>query len=64
VDQVVVGILAEDIPGVVDHCNRLDMIAGVAGFGAHGFRVILYFPNTRDLPVGSTLLVGVLVGVL
>ncbi|KIM44868.1 hypothetical protein M413DRAFT_442839 [Hebeloma cylindrosporum] len=36
VGQVVVGILAEDNPAegnpvVADHCNHLDMIAGVAG---------------------------------
>lgn len=66
--QVVVGILAEDnpvggIPGVADHCNRLGMIAEDAG-DADGFRIIVYFPNTRDLPADNILPVEVLAGVL
>jgi len=52
VAQVVVGILAEDIPGVADHCNRLDMIAGVAGDGANGVQDHMIFPDYSGLTCG------------
>jgi hypothetical protein len=39
------------------------MIAEDAG-DADGFRIIVYFPNTRDLPADNILPVEVLAGVL